>query len=94
MTLTKTFKGMPSRQARKIVEKEGEVIKSFTFGPYTVVKMIFLSEGKPVTGYGQSRRSPGDNNKEVTGLNTAKNAAVRSIVSKCKGMFPRHLLQG
>lgn len=94
MTLTKTFKGMPDREARKVVEEAGEVVKSFTFGPYTVVKVVFKTEGKTVVGYGQSRRSPGDNNKEVTGFSRAKNNAVRSIVSKCKGQFPHHLLQG
>lgn len=94
MTLTKTFKGMPNREARKIVDTAGAVVKSFTFGPYTVVKMVFSTGGKNIIGYGQSRRSPGDDNKEVTGFNCAKNNAVRSIVSKCKGEFPRHLLQG
>ncbi len=94
MTLTKTLKGMPQRKARKIVNQEGIVVKTFTWGPFTMVKMVFASEGKNIIGFGQARRSPGDSNKEVTGFNTAKNNAVRSIVLKCKGQFPRHLLQG
>lgn len=94
MTFTRTFKGVAPRDARKIVEKEGEVVKTFTFGPYTAVKMTFVTEGKTVIGYGLARWSPEDNKKAVTGFNVAKNQAVRSIVSKCKGEFPRHLLQG
>lgn len=94
MTLTKTLKGMPGRAARKLVHREGEVVKSFKWGPYTMVEMTFVAEGKTIVGYGQSRRSPTDSNKEITGFNTAKKAAVESIVSKCKGSFPYRLLQG
>ena len=94
MTFTKTFKGMPDREARKIVEKEGTVIKFFTFGPYTAVKMTFEAEGKTIIGYGLSKRSLVDSNKAVTGRNQAINSAVRAIVCKCKGKYPHHPLQG
>lgn len=94
MTLTKTLKGVSDRDARKLVATEGKVVNSFKWGPYTMVEMTYESEGKIVQGFGQSRRSPGDSNRPVTGFNTAKAAAVSSIVSKCKGKFPHHFPQG
>ncbi len=94
MTLTRTFKGMSGRDARKLVHREGVMAKSFKWGPYTMVEMTFTSEGKTIQGFGLSRRSPTDSNKQITGFNTAKDAAVRSIVSKCKGKFPHDFPQG
>ena len=94
MTLTKTLKGMSGRDARKLVHEEGRVVKDFKWGPYTMVEMTFVSNDKIIQGYGISRRSPTDSNKQVTGYNTAKDAAVRSIVSKCKGKFPHDFPQG